>query len=64
MDEYLFEYNEKFDDKIVMPLFITQNSYLDQYPQYPCLIISPKDINEIDLDAVIMDKINEYLKNT
>ena len=63
MDEYLFEYTEKFDDKIVMPLFITQNSYLDQYPKrYPCLIISPKDINEINLDTVITDKINEYLR--
>ena len=64
MDKYVKAYKQKFDDKILMPLFITQNSYFDQYPEYPCLIISPKDINEIDLDAVIMDKINEYLKNT
>ena len=62
MDEYLFEYKEKFDDKILMPLFITQNSYLDKYPRYPCLIISPKEINEINLDTVIIDKINEYLR--
>ena len=63
MDEYVKAYTQKFDDKIIMPLFITQNSYLDQYPgRYPCLIVSPKDINEINLDTAIIDKINEYLK--
>ena len=65
MDEYVKAYTQKFDDKIIMPLFITQNSYLDQYPgRYPCLIVSPKDINEINLDTAIIDKINEYLTNT
>ena len=63
MDEYFFEYQKKYADKIVMPLFITQNSYLDRYSDYPCLIISPKEINKINLETVIMDKINEYLKN-
>ena len=64
MDEYVKAYTQKFDDKIIMPLFITQNSYLDRYPDYPCLIISPKEINEINLDAAIISKINEYLTNT
>jgi hypothetical protein len=63
MDKYVKAYKQKFDDKILMPLFITQNSYLDQYPKYPCLIILSKEINKINLDAVIMDKINQYLKN-
>lgn len=64
IDKYVIAYEQKFDDKIIMPLFITQNSYLDQYPRYPCLIISPKEINEINLDKLIVDKINEYLTNT
>jgi len=64
LDEYVKAYKQKFDDKILMPLFITQNSYLDQYPGYPCLIISSKEINEINLDTVIIDKINQYLTNT
>ena len=64
MDEYVKAYKQKFEDKILMPLFITQNSYLDKYPEYPCLIISSKEIKEINLDIVIIDKINQYLKNT
>ena len=62
MDKYVKAYEQKFDDKIVMPLFITQNSYLDKYPEYPCLIISSKEIKEINLDAVIINKINEFLR--
>lgn len=62
MDKYVIAYKQKFDDKIIMPLFITHNFYLDQYPEYPCLIISSKEIKEINLDAVIIDKINEYLR--
>jgi len=64
MDKYVNAYKQKFNDKILMPLFITQNSYLDQYPEYPCLIISSKEIKKINLDTVIIDKINQYLKNT
>lgn len=62
MDEYIATYNEKYRSAIIMPLFITQNSYFNKYPEYPCLVLLPRELEKVDLQKKIREKIDEYLK--
>ncbi|NJD76228.1 MAG: hypothetical protein FIB08_03920 [Candidatus Methanoperedens sp.] len=62
MDDYIIAYKEKFPKTIIMPLFITQNSYFDKYPEYPCLVILPGELEKVDLKGKVREKIEEYSK--
>lgn len=62
MDGYIAAYKEKYPNIIIMPLFITQNSYFDIYQAYPCMILLPGELEKVDLKEKIREKIEEYSK--
>lgn len=62
MDEYIAAYNEKFPNTFIIPLVITQNSYFNIYPDYPCMILLPRELKNVNLEEKIKEKIEENLQ--
>ena len=47
MKEYENAYIKKFQNNIIVPIFVTQNSSFDNNPdRYPCIVLSSKELKE------------------
>jgi len=62
MDEYVAVYNEKYPDTFIIPLVITQSSYFNKYPDYPCMVLLPGELKNVNLQEKIKEKIEENLQ--
>ncbi|MCK4929446.1 MAG: hypothetical protein KAR76_06880 [Methanosarcinales archaeon] len=65
MDEYIGAYEVNNPDALVVPLFITQNPYLNQYPnEYPCIVLPLDELyNGVELKSIIHEKLNDYARS-
>ena len=60
INKYIKGYGEIFPKAHLIPLFITQNASFNNNPdKYPCLMVTPDNLNEIDLLTNLHNIFNE-----